>query len=586
MPVRNLGSTLRIALFVSVVLLSAGCGSGGGQDEKFEKLSSAFCEEYFRLNPVLATWAGEHRYDHQLDDVSREGIASRLATLGTYLARVRDIDWSRLSPDNRIDAEILANGIELDMLTIEGMRSFEANPMVYTDLLGSSINLLITRDFGPLDERLDAAADRLEAFPRVIDQAIANLSNPPKPCTEMAISQNRALTAFVENDLMKVAEALPRKSKKLEKAAGPALEALDRFQLFLEKDLINRSLGDSRLGDALYRRLIGHVLQSDMSSEEIVAAAYAEIDRVHDDMYELAAPLFAEMTGTEPGTHPARAARMEIIRKVLGKIADDHPGAVGLLDACKAAYAEASAFVREKGIVPIPDEPFEIIWTPEYARGISLTALAAPGPLDREVKYYFMVSPVPLEFDRKQTESYLREYNSEMIRLVTIHEAMPGHYVQLAYANRNPSIVRAICTNTAFIEGWAVYCMEFMNELGFRDGDPRFMLQWNKYYLRVLINAIIDSGMHREGMTESEAVALLTEDGFQEEAEASIKWRRVGLNPGYLSTYFVGYLEMRALRIEAEARWGGQFELGEFNEKLLSLGALPPRLARRALLGE
>ncbi|MDD4858471.1 MAG: DUF885 family protein, partial [Candidatus Krumholzibacteria bacterium] len=207
--------------------------------------------------------------------------------------------------------------------------------------------------------------------------------------------------------------------------------------------------------------------------------------------------------------------------------------------------------------------------------------LEAPGPLDRQMKYYFIVSPVPAEFDQNQSEAYLREYNDEMIRLVTIHEAMPGHFVQLAYANRNPSIVRGVYANSAYAEGWAVYCMELMNELGFRNGDPKFKLEMDKYYLRILVNAIIDSGMHREGMSEAEAIQLMTEDGFQEEPEALIKWRRAGFTPGYLSTYFAGYLDLRSLRREAGERAVGGLNLGEFHERLLAQGAIPPRLARR-----
>jgi uncharacterized protein (DUF885 family) len=242
--------------------------------------------------------------------------------------------------------------------------------------------------------------------------------------------------------------------------------------------------------------------------------------------------------------------------------------------------------VRERDILTIPEEPLEIVWAPEYSRGLSAAALEPPGPLDRGMKYSFFVSPVPEDYDRKEVDSYLREYNSEMIRLITIHEAMPGHYVQFAYANRNPSIVRTVCYNTSFVEGWGVYCMDLMNELGFREEDPRFALTWKKFYLRVLTNAIIDSGMHREGMTEREAVRILTEDGFQEESEAAIKWRRAMINPGYLSTYFSGYLEMRELRLDDEQRLGDRFRLKEFHEKLLGQGALPLRLAREALFRE
>ncbi|MFA4947977.1 MAG: DUF885 domain-containing protein [Candidatus Krumholzibacteriia bacterium] len=575
-----------VAAAAFLALACAGCEKGGGENAKFERLAKQYFRDNLRTNPAFATWAGEHRYDHDLDDVSREAIDARIASAKSYLAGIGSVEADKLSPDNRIDAEILANSIRLDILLFEDIRAFETNPMLYTNFLGNSIYYLIARDFAPLDERLDAAADRLVKFPAAVEQAMANLSNPPKPYTEMAISQNRGLIALIERDLLREAEKAPDKKKKIEKAANVALDALHTFQIFLEKDLLDRSLGDYRLGDEVYRRLADGLLQSDMSPEEIVAAAYAEIDRVHSEMYELAVPLFAEMTGIELPANPGRAERTAIVRKVLDEIAKDHPKPAELLDACKAAYAEAEAFVRERDILTIPDEPIEIIWTPEYSRGLSIVALEAPGPLDRGMKYCFVVSPVPEDYDQKELDSYLREYNNEMIRLVTIHEAMPGHYVQFAYANRNPSMVRSVCLNSAFVEGWGVYCMELMNELGFRGGDARLVLTWKKFYLRVLTNAIIDSGMHREGMTESEAVRLMTGEGFQEESEAAIKWRRAMINPGYLSTYFSGYLEIRRLRLEAEQRLGDRFRLKEFHEKLLRQGALPPRLAREALFRE
>jgi uncharacterized protein (DUF885 family) len=574
------------AFVLLVAWVSAGCGRGKSEDRRFGSLTKAFYADYFRINPTTATWIGEHRFDGRLNDASRSGIAEAVETYRSYLARLDAIDETKLSEDNRIDAEVLRNGIKLEVLGLEGIRDPEVNPTYYTNLLGNSINFLLERDFAPLDRRLDSAAERLGQFPRVVDDAIANLSNPSKVATETAIAQNRGLIALVRNDLLGVARTSPRSSRKVEKAAGPALEALQRYQSFLEGDLVNRSLGESRLGDALYRQLIDLMLQSDMTSDEIVSAAYAEIERVHDEMYDLAAPLYEGIAGKKPPQRPTAPERNAVVRRVLDEISLDHPKADELLDRCRADYAEASAFVRERKILALPQETLEIIWTPEYSRGVGLTALENPGPLDRSLGYYFCVSPMPQEFDWAQQESYLREYNTQMLRLVTIHEAMPGHFVQLAYANRNPSIVRAIFPNTAFIEGWAVYCMDLMTSLGFGGDDPRLKLEWRKYYLRVLTNAILDAGMHRQGMTEREAIELLTEDGFQEAPEAAMKWRRIGLMPGYVSTYFAGYLDMRALRLEVEDREGTGFDLARFHETLLERGALPPRLARRAFFGE
>ena len=582
MKARCIGITAFGGAAVLIALACAGCDAWRGQDSKFQRLAKGYFNEYFKANPTFATWVGEHRYDHELEDLSGKAFEAKNASAHSLLARLERIEAEKLSPDGRIDAEMLRNSVESDILLYEELRSHESNPMLYTSLLGNSIYYLMARDFEPIDERLAAIADRLSKFPLVVEQAMANLSNPPKACTEMAIAQNHGLIALIERELPLEAAKAPGVEKKVEKASRVALEALRSFQEYLERDLLDRSLGEYRLGEERYGRLIDRMLQSDMTSRDIVMAAYAEIDRVQGEMYELAAPLHAEMTGAGVPVNPDEAERMAIVRGVLDEIAKDHPKPAGLLDACKAAYAEAEAFVRERDILTLPEEPIEIVWSPQYARGLSITGLESPGPLDRGMTYYFFVSPVPEDYDPAQAESYLQEYNDEMIRLVTIHEAMPGHYPQLAYANRS-SMVRAICSNIAFVEGWAVYCMELMNELGFREGDARFELTLRKFYLRVLTNAIIDSGMHREGMTEREAIRLMTEDGFQEEPEAAMKWRRAMISPGYLSTYFAGYLEIRQLRLEAEGRPGAEFDLKGFHERLLLQGALPPRLAREAL---
>ena len=578
--------SLLLMLLALMILTCTGCGKRSSEDREFQKLSGEFLEAYFRTNPVTATWMGDHRYDHDLPDVSPENVAAEVAYLSDVRARLHSIDFDKLSRDNGIDARILKNNIDFITLVDKDIRPFERNPMAYTDLLGNSMYCFISRDFAPLDKRLDAAADRLAKFPALIEQAMRNLTNPPKVQTETAISQNRGLIRLIENDLMKEAEKAPKLSKKVERAAGPALDALRTFQNFLEKDLLNRSLGDARLGDRVFRRLLAGMLESDMTSEEIVAAAYAEIDRVHDEMFELAAPLYAEMTSKATPLSPGSGERRDVIKRVLQEIALDHPRPTELLDACRGAYAEAAAFVREQNILAVPDDPLEIIWAPEYSRGISIMGLDAHGPLDKGGKSYFVVSPIPDYYDERQTESHLREYNYEMIRIVTIHEAMPGHYVQFAYANRNPSLIRAIFGNSSFIEGWAVYADDMLLERGFRSNDPKLKLQWKKFYLRALINAILDSGMHRENMSEYEALKLMTEDGFQEESEAAVKWRRAALTPGYLSTYYVGYRELRALRRDAEARWGSNFKLNEFHEKLLREGAVAPKFARRLLLEE
>jgi len=563
------------------------CGSTGTEEETFKKLSRDFFEYDFKNNPVSATWVGDHRYDDLLNDMSAKTREAILETQRGYLERLRRIDTSKLSAASRVDARCLEENIELIILYSDELRSLETNPTLYSELLASSVSMILSREFAPLEKRLDLIASRLEQFPRVVEEAQKNLTNPPKLFTEIAIDETAGTISYLEHELRREAARAPAQRERVERALDPALKALRAYQEYLEKDLINRSFGSARLGDRVYRKALRLVLGTDMPSEEIVALAYEELDRVHDRMYALAAPMYEEMTGAKIEGDPGARERKEIVRKVLDRIADDHPNPPELLDACKAAYAEAEVFVREKRIVTVPSEPFEIIWALPFHHPAQIAASILPGPLDRNMKYYFVVGPVSASMDARQIEMYMREYNNEMIRVVTIHEAMPGHYVQAAYANRNPSLVRSAFPNAAFSEGWAVYCQHMMAEEGFRAGDPKFALASDKYYLRVIINAILDSGMHRENMEEREAVRLIMEEGFQEEAEAITKWRRrMGYLPCYMSTYFVGSREIGTLRSEAQERWGSTFTLSDFHERLLGQGTIPVKCVRELMFRE
>ena len=575
-----------VTLLIAVACLSLallGCSRETREDKEFAKLSEEFLAWYFEANPVTATSEGEHRYDGRIDDLGAEARNDELESLKGYLSRLEAIDHEQLSRDNIIDAAILRNRVDRMIFSLEKTQDWKRNPLLYTRLLGNSIYLLIARDFAPLEERLRSAELRLKEFPRVVDQAIENLENPPAVHTETAIGQNKGTIALLDRDLRAEAPKSGITLTPFEAALDAALAALERFQDYLEDDLYFSSKGDFRLGGGLYREKLRLTLMTDMTSEKILEMAQVEKARLHDEMFSLAAPIYLEMNPGETidAVNPER--KMKIIRAVLDDIARSHPEPEGLLDACKAAYAETERFVREQGIITLPKEPLEIIWAPEFSRGVAVAGLRSPGPLDRDMKAFYVVSPPPEDWTESQIESFLREYNDEMIRILTIHEAMPGHYVQLAYSNRFPSLLRAVFSSGTFVEGWAVYTERMMLEEGYGNQNPRLWLQRKKFYLRATINAILDAGIHMGGMSEYEAMKLMIEEGFQEESEAKGKWRRACLTSTQLSTYFVGYKEVSAIRERAESEWGEKFDLGEFHEKLLGYGSPPPKLLEEVL---
>ncbi len=576
---------LPLAMLLAAAALAPGCGRGGREEREFSALEKDFVEYYLKTNPSVATSVGEHRYDDRLEDMSVAAVEANLRTCRGYLDRLRAIDGSGLSRDRAIDARLLEQNIELILLDLEEDRAYRNNPQLYTEILANSIYGVLSQQSAPLEERLDRIANRLDEFPRFVAQAIANLDNPPKIRTEVAIDVTRGLIAFLEGDVLREAAQGKRMQDRVKGSFVPAREALARFQSFLENDLLNRSFGDVRIGEESFRRRFELSLGTDMTPEMMVDAAYRELDAVHERMFALAAPIYEEMTGEAIPEETDYEERNRIVAAVLADIADDHPEPRGLLDACRAAYAEAEGFVRQRDLVALPESPLIIDTAPPFLRVTQIAASIAPGAFDPDGRYYFMVSPVPDYLSPEQAELFMREYNSEMIRIVTIHEAMPGHFVQLARAARSASPVRSAFSSPALCEGWAVYAQGLMVEEGFRGGG-RFALVADKYYLRVIVNALLDSGMHREGMQEDEAVRLSVQEAFQDGSDALAKWRRrVGIYPSYLSSYFVGALEIRSIREDASRAWGERFSLKDFHERLLACGSIPPKYAREIVLG-
>jgi uncharacterized protein (DUF885 family) len=232
----------------------------------------------------------------------------------------------------------------------------------------------------------------------------------------------------------------------------------------------------------------------------------------------------------------------------------------------------------------VPDEPLEIITMPEFQQGVALAYCDSPGPLDVGQKTFFAVSPIPAGWTKAQTDSFLREYNTRSIQNLTVHEAMPGHYLQLAHANKYPSPLRAVLASGPFIEGWAVYTEKVMADEGYLNGDPLMKLVQLKWYVRSIANALLDQAVHVDGMSRAAAMKFLTEDAFQEEREAAGKWTRAQLTSAQLPVYFVGAREHMALRAEVEKKQGAAFNLKAYHDQVLSFGSPPVRFARELIL--
>jgi uncharacterized protein (DUF885 family) len=367
-------------------------------------------------------------------------------------------------------------------------------------------------------------------------------------------------------------------------AAQEAEAAVDGFTTWLREQLLPRATGDFRLGPELYATKFRHALKSEVAPEELERRARAEYDRVRAEMLRLARELWPAWMGDQSPPDDPDA----LVRGVLDFIAAEHPAEEELLDFCREENRRIEAFVRERDLIGLTDEPLQIVWTPKFLRAFGGAMLIAPGPLDRHLDAFFAITPMPDDWSPERKESYLREDNNRMLRLLTIHEAVPGHYTQLTYSNRCESLPRSVFASGVFAEGWAVYVTQVMMDVGYGAEDPALMLVHWKFYLRAVTNALMDVRIHAGDMDEAEAMRLMVQGGFQEEGEAANKWDRARLSSTQLCEYFLGSLEMHGLEAEARRRAeaeGREFVYRPFLESVISHGSPPTPVIRDILFG-
>ncbi|MHC4682148.1 MAG: DUF885 domain-containing protein [Planctomycetota bacterium] len=553
--------------------------AGTSPDHQFEQLAARYLDEFPSLSPVSATSLGDHRFDSQLDMVSKEARAQKRAFCHKYLEQLRKIKPAHLCRANQVDYILLKHNLKGRLWRLETLQEWAWNPIVYTRLSGGAIYNLMARDFAPLTKRLEHVADRLEQFPRLFRQIRATLEpkRVPQIHAETAIKQNRGVLSILDNMVKPNLNKLGKSQHdRLKQAMSVARTAVEEHQQWLEDKLLPNARGDFRLGPQLYDQKLAFTLKTPLTRAQIRQRAEQELLRVRDQMHSISQKIYKEKYPyTDFPADPLPAYKQAMIRACLELAYLDMPKANEIVETAKRSLELATAFVREKDLLTLPTDPVEIIIMPEFKRGVSLAYCDSPGPLDVGLKTFYAVAPLPEDWTDEQVQSFLREYNVRSIHDLTMHEAMPGHFVQLALSNRYPDKLRAILSSGVFIEGWAIYSERMMIDEGFLDGDPLMRLINLKWYLRGIGNAIIDQAIHTEGMTREQAMKLMMEDTFQEEREAAAKWVRAQLTSTQLSTYFVGTIEHFDLRRDIQRIWGDKFDLKTYHDKILSYGSPP-----------
>ena len=556
----------------------------------FAALSQKYLDGFLELNASNATGIGDHRFDDRITDMSAAGRARGLAFSKRMLADLSRIDRAALSREDQVDAALLDNALRYDIWTTEQLQSWAWDAQIYNDAAGASLYSLAARDFAPWPQRLKAATSRMRALPALLAQARANLvpARVPAIFATTVARQNRGIVEIAETMLAPHRNELaPADAAAFDSALAGLKTAVAAHQLWLDKVLMPNAKGDFRLGPALYDAKLRFALLSPLSRAEMKARATTALAATRAEMYAIARTVLAGGPGAPPTPdNPTPAQQQAAIEAALERTYAKRPARDGVMAQAEATLRQATAFVRAKRLVTVPESPVRIITMPKFQQGVAVAYCDSPGPLDRNLGTFYAVSPIPADWSEAQATSFLREYNDYMIHDLSIHEAMPGHYLQLAHANAGQSTLRAVLASGSFIEGWAVYGEGMMADAGYLDGDPLFRLTVLKMRLRSITNTLLDIGIHTEGLTEPQAMAMMMQGAFQQEREAAGKWTRARLGSAQLPSYFVGYSEHMALREEARARDGANFDLQRYNDALLSHGSPPVRYVRALMFGE
>jgi uncharacterized protein (DUF885 family) len=544
---------------------------------EFRAVVDDVLDGYFRQYPVHATEIGHHAFDGVWPDLTDAGRQARIAWLVDAKARIEAVADGQLSQHEAIDRRVLLEYLAAAHFDEEVLDEGAWNPLSYVYLFGNGLFLLLAREFAPAAERVRSATSRMRTLPDAVAQARAALtSKSGRPVsqfhTEKAVERMLGLLDLVDSAVEEAA-ALDDQQLREEVAAAAevARTSIRGFSEWLRDDLLPDASGDFRLGADLYALKFSHSLKTDLTPAELEQRAASAYDEVRAEMLRLARELWPAWIGDEPLPDDEG----QTVRRVLDAIAVDHPAADELLDFCRDENARIEAFIAERDLVGLTDEPLQIVWTPRFLRAFGGAMLIPPGPLDRGLDSFFAITPMPDEWSAERRESYLREDNNRMLRLLTIHEAVPGHYLQLAYSNRTDSLVRSIFWSGVFAEGWAVYITQVMMDVGYGADDPALMLVHWKFYLRSITNTLMDLRIHAGSMTQQEAMTLMVDGGFQEEGEATNKWDRARLSSTQLCEYFLGSVGMLDLEAEARRRAtaeGRAFEYRPFLESVLAHG--------------
>jgi len=583
-------------LLMSLIGASPGPSARVDPAAGLERFKIRYLEGLFRAKPHLATFMGDHRWDHRLPDFSPAAVKRRereVVEQRKFLARLKS---SALSVDQQTDAAIIADGLALELLELREVREWTWNPRLFDsfpfydprEMIAARLSDLIHGSYAPEQVRRKNVTAQLNALPRFLSDEKRALERLSRTHLQQAIKENQGRIAFFESEL----KAFTESDRVAEKARQGALRALQDFQAFLEKIPASRTTRDWRLGKALYEKKFPLALQTDVSTEALRAKADAAFKQARTDLFGVALRLHQALwpQETAPPQDADAPTQAKTIKRVRDEISKDHPKAEELVAAHARYLDRLRSFIEHKDLVGLPPkESLEVLPMPAFKRGAAGAEYLSPGMLDKTSDWRgtYYVDPIDPTWPADRVESYLRANNDYEIELTAAHEAYPGHHTQAWYARKDLNPIRATLWNGPMAEGWAVYGSELLVRSGYGlDRSDRYLFFSLKGAMVVAANAVLDIRLQRGEMTDEEALRFMIEEGFQEKAQAEKKLLRAKLDSTQLVQYFLGYDEIRQLESDVRVSLGSSFAQRGFDDALIGHGTIAVKHLRRYLLAK
>ncbi|HUQ48834.1 MAG TPA: DUF885 domain-containing protein [Gemmatimonadaceae bacterium] len=553
---------------------TASTDSTGAANTAFSTFVDTYFDSTFAYQPSFGTASGFHQYDNHIEDFSAPTISRRIATLRGFHSQLNSLKAEPMSANDSIDAAMIDGAIKSELQDLEVIGNWKKNPMGYVGTPGNAIDLLMKRNFAPPAERLKSVTARLRGIPAIMAAMKANVQNPPREFTDLAIRIAGGSVGFFRNDIATWAKGAAGTDsaalRAFTAANDSAAAALDDAAKWLKSDLLPRSKGTYAIGAKAFADKLLYDEMVDIPLDRLLALGEANLKKDHD-AFVATAQIVA------PGKTPAEAmASLEL----------DHPTAENLIPSAKATVEGIRQFLVDKKIVDIPsDVRPDVVETPPYARSGGFASMDSPGAYEaKATEAFYYVTPPEKDWDKNHIEEHLRLFNKSVMNLITIHEVFPGHFLQFVYSKQFPTRTRKLLYASSNAEGWAHYSEQMMVDEGYGNGDPKIRLAQLSEALLRDCRWVVGMREHTRGLSVDEgAKKYFTEQCFQQPANGYEEARRGAYNPTYLY-YTLGKLEIMKLRSDYQKVMGTAYSIGKFHTEFVKQGGVPIKVIRKILI--